>query len=188
MRMSQTPGPCLILARKDWMANQANLHPDIANMIAWTGPGLEPSTAAQPTKDHGQENAMKMVYAAIASQIFRKYLPHILEIVRVYLDLQAITSLGDPCSRLEPILKSKGKISDSAGLSPCQARCKNQTALGSIWAQHETILSSSSSKFDQKFGIQEEQKSGSDKSERPCFRGIWTVPFCPACRRTWSVQ
>ena len=30
------------------------------------------------------------------------------------------------------------------------------------------------------------QKSGSDKSERPCFRGIWTVPFCPACQR-WSV-
>ena len=49
-------GPCLILARKDWMASQAHLHPDIANMIAWTGPELEPWTAAQPTKqDHGRE-------------------------------------------------------------------------------------------------------------------------------------
>lgn len=126
-------GPCLILARKDWMASQAHLHPDIANMIAWTGPELEPWTAAQPTKqDNGRENNMKMVCAAIASQIFRKCirLPRILEIARIYLDLQATTSLGDPCSRLEPSLKSKGKISDSAGLS---------RALGSIWAQHETI-------------------------------------------------
>ena len=37
MVMSQIPGPCLILARKDWMASQAHMHPDIANMIAWTG-------------------------------------------------------------------------------------------------------------------------------------------------------